>query len=504
MTGFHRAFLYLSRNKIKTIAFSFIVFILGNLIIGANLMRTSVHQTTERLWENTPGIATSTWDWDTTVDIADTTGDDAVWSKALSPEAIRAVGDLPYVQRFEYSFRHHLWSDQLDWYGYELLEHNHPMGIPGITMNFGVQGVHDLDIFDIQEGIIELVMGETLAIGASNDAYVPALISNELARLNDLTVGDIIVLDDRVYEETVWNSGDFSNEDYITEWNSIELEIVGIFELISTPDNNLTPFESNTGSPTPNPTMTIEEISVAYLKNRIYVPSTILESLPSFDVNHIGSPDFDAGLMPSYFLLYDARDMPAFVELANEILPGGWIIADLSGNFMQLTSAMNSILQIVDGIFWGALISTIIILSLGTLLMTYDRRHEIGVYLALGMKRYDLIKTFLLEYFLVATVALTLAVGSGVLIARRISTLMLEKEFSNQIASGENIFRVHGNLSWFNPGVLPIEEMISIFSIRLDILTILSYLLICLLTIVIAVGLPTWYVCSLNPKKILM
>jgi len=505
MTNFKRVMIYLRRNKIKTIVLAIIIFILGTFIIGIDLMRTAVYQTTERLWEGMPSVATSTWDWETATNSAQTTGDEAVLSLALTPEAIREVGNLPYVRHFDYSFRHHLWSDELEWYGFDQLEFNHPLGTPGVTMRFGMQGVYHLEVLDVQEGIIEIVMGQTLSGGTSDNAYIPALISTELAQLNHLSVGDTFTLEDRKYDDEVWQTNEFTNDDFIISSQTLQLEIVGIFEVSATPDSNQPNERIGSGqtASTPNFSTNLDDITLAEMRNRIYVPSSALENLPTFDVNLIGSIDFNAGHLPSYFLLEDPRDMPAFIHLANDILPGGWVIADLSGNFSQLTASMDMMSQMIDGVYWGVLVSVVIILTLTMLLFAYDRRHEVGIYLALGMKRGTLMKTFLLEALLVATFSLTLAVGSSFFFAQQLSTLLLEQEIANQVADGYH-FHVHNNLSWFNPGVIPLEELLTRFNIGLDISSLLFALMICILAIIVATGVPLWYLSALKPKKVLM
>jgi putative ABC transport system permease protein len=146
-----------------------------------------------------------------------------------------------------------------------------------------------------------------------------------------------------------------------------------------------------------------------------------------------------------------------------------------------------------------------------TLLITLflrDRRHEIGIYIALGEGKGKIILQMLIEVFSVSIVAITLALFAGNALSGLISNQMLEQELLRLEREDNSHFsagtQVPVELQLFNPGTMSVEELIAAYDTSLDAATIFLFANSALLIIAISTVVPIIYVVRLSPKKILM
>lgn len=112
-------------------------------------------------------------------------------------------------------------------------------------------------------------------------------------------------------------------------------------------------------------------------------------------------------------MLNDPRDVDAFSEAAVSILPEHWNIYDTSGSFKPFINLMDTMLWIAQLIFWGAVVAKIMILSLVITLFLRDRKHEIGIYLALGEKKGKILAQMISEGLSISMVAIVIALFVG-------------------------------------------------------------------------------------------
>ena len=82
-------------------------------------------------------------------------------------------------------------------------------------------------------------------------------------------------------------------------------------------------------------------------------------------------------------------------------------------------------------ILLGAIIATIVIISLLILLFLSDRKHEIGVYLALGSKKKGIIFQIVTEVLILSIIGMTGALFVGNVMASNLSQEMLRNELVN-------------------------------------------------------------------------
>ena len=505
MNLFNRAAASVLRKKGKSLTLLLLLFILSTVLSGAISIRRAVQNTEASLRLALPAVATVGMD-------IDALQEDNAWERLglLRADDLRRVGELHYVKDFDYTVDLSVYSQGMA----RFFEPNAELGIEedwnslsvqaGEALDyelFNVRGVFNPSILDIQAGIIQLTGGRAFEPGETN----AMVVSRAFADQNGLVIGSEITLESLVIDEreaVTWTS--FSDRfDHIFANLENVVTVVGIFELVE---------EVDTGDAWSDFSRKDE------INNRIYLPAALVEEMNHFVFANqqeiFGDDPFWAGGSPEdmiffqpVYLLHDSRDLDAFGQAGNELLPEFWRITDLSGNFADITSSMDNLLWIADIVFWVSALATMIITSLLVTLSLRDRRAEIGIYLALGEQKLKVAGQVVLELMVIALVSITLAVFTGNLLSGAISTQMIRSDLQQPDEGfGWGMMPAPGgdNLHWFNPGPMTTEEMIQAYDTSLDPMAIAMFYGVGLVVILISAGIPIFYVMRLDPKKILM
>lgn len=489
-----RAFISVKRQWSKSAGMFLVLTLLGIIVVGTLIVRTAIYQTEMNLWSNTPAVATIHHDIDLALEMA-AEGDDSIWTMALSPREVEEVGNLPYVQHFDYVFieTHSFWSNTLHSYN-DIWENNWLITSTGNTeiLPFELRGVYDLEIIDIQTGVIELLSGTNLKEAEVSTGIYPILVSTELAQLNDLHIGSQFELESRVYEDI-----QLLNPDYLLAYEVFQVEVVGIYGLLKEPTTSIETLEIDG-------TVDLDQWNLDRRLNQIYVPIEMVERSPSFQhwIQN-GPTDLDALGISSFFHLYDVRDMEAFVKAGNHLLSGAWSVTNLSGNFSHLTASMTALQDIVHLIFVGGISTTIFVLALTVVLCLYERRRELGIYLALGERQSKIFSQLILENILLFVPAFFVAILIGGFMSTNLSRHMIEQDIMRQIEAEENVFSVDGDLIWFNQGSLSVEEMMEAFDVSLDLASVAIGFVIGIFVTILITLISTWFIVKQNPSKVL-
>jgi len=146
----------------------------------------------------------------------------------------------------------------------------------------------------------------------------------------------------------------------------------------------------------------------------------------------------------------------------------------------------------------------LIILSLLITLFLRDRKHEIGIYLALGEKKGKIITQILTEVLSVSIIGITLSLFAGNIISDGISQQMIHNNMMNELENPSM------NFDWnplegmgFNTN-MSMDEMLENYEVGLDGQTIGLFFLVGAGTVILSTISPIIYITSLNPKKIMM
>ena len=526
MNFFKRALTSIKRRPGKTVILLLLVFILGTVISGAVSVRGAVDSTENNLRSRMRPIVSFMTDEQRIIDWQDETGE---WPDhiPLTPEMVREIGDLDYVRDFHYSIDAGIQTDSLEewWPWMEGGGHIIHEGSQRAWLN--VMGTSTPEPLQVREEFIIMADGRTFTeeeVATAGDVH-PILLSTGFARHNNLSLNsefDITLTIMHLQEAEIvggaWDPEWENNPDNIFMEETFTFEVIGLFDGPEV-DPELDPNSEEAWQAQMRaeqhlsalfvPNVTAEILSRFEHEGRYGALVYAIEN-GSFDLSDLEwfNPDADFEhqmRVTSIMELGDASDLEAFREAAEEILPEFMVVEDLSNTFSDISSSMDNLQGIAQMVLWVAVGATLLILSLLITLFLRDRRHEMGVYLALGEKKSKIISQILVEVVATAFIGITLAVFTGSLISSSMSRTMLR----NELAAEQTM-----DMGWsFGGGGLAemgfaedmsIEDMIDAFDVSLNFGTISLFYVVGLGAVILSTIAPVMYVVTLNPKKVLM
>lgn len=509
-----RAWLSIRRRLGKFMLFLSCVFLLAVLMSGAFSVQQAITNTDAALRAQLPAVATLVIDVEASQEYFEETG--TFPEDTVTPSTIREIGALSYVEAFDYTaWGFNFFSSELNRaFNADLFSH---LDLPesGIRdtgslsyweetplEQFTLKGGQHPDILDIEVGLIELRAGRTFTKEEVETLSYVAVVSQDFLSVNNLSLGSILTLDYLIFNEAEGVvSDDHHSEENLLAEQTFELEIIGVFEKLLEPD--------------------AESFEVQHyidFVNRIYVPNVVVESivdlymevLPEIDpefyaeISAIDNIEEVLGYDNFLFLLYDPMDLVAFADEANDLLPGFWVVEDLSNTYSDISNSMEMMNEIADWLVIGSVFATLVVLGLLILLFLVDREQEVGIYLALGEKKHKILIQFIFEIMIAAIIGMTFALFVGNLMGSHVSQTMIEQDVMRQLEDPERI-ETFGLLYGMGFRVdMTHEEMLELYEVTLDASTIVLFYAVTLSTVLVTTSVPIWMVVNMKPKEILM
>lgn len=233
------------------------------------------------------------------------------------------------------------------------------------------------------------------------------VISDELALYNDLEVGDTIELCNPNYEDEIYT-----------------LKISGIY-------TNATSGSEETS-----------RFSFSDPANNIYMSYGSAESIisQSEDADNKVTDDYDeeysVSLSGSLAFTYSFNDVESYENFAEEVYELG-LSEEYTVSSSDLTAFENSLSPLESLSTMAMWFFLIIIIVGGIILVTLnvfnlrERKYEIGVLTAIGMKKYKVALQFLSELFIVTFVAIIIGAGVGATISVPVTNSLLEGQIES-------------------------------------------------------------------------
>ena len=514
MNFLKRAILSLKRQLFKTILLFTLIFLLGILMSAAISIRNAIINTDYALRQRLPAIATIHVD-EHRLQAEQGLSDEWIYLGSVAPTLIREIGTLPYVRAFDYTaWGHHFFSETLirtfNTDLFLLAEHPQENAIDreSLTIREGVpfeqftlKGIQHPDVLDIEAGLIDLVLGRVFCASEIADGDHVTLVSQSFLESNNLSLGDYVMLEYRIYDEFTGRENSF---DYLIATKVFELEIIGVFDHTLSVDAILSISNIN------------EHIRIV---NQLYVPNRLIESVIPFyfDTFMEMNPEIlrdlidieDIEDMIRYenivFLLNDPLDLESFVREANHRLPEFWVTSDLSSTYADMSSSMTTMREIADALAISTSIATIMTLGLLILICIKERKLEMGVYLALGERKGKIIGQILVEILVVSIFSISLALILGHFLASEISNTMIRTDLIRQSEMDRITFVLADT-----PEALGFrheithEEMLELYDTSLSLIMVLIFYGTTFAIISISIIPPVYYLVKLQPKSVLI
>lgn len=361
---------------------------------------------------------------------------------------------------------------------------------------------------EFEEGTNTIVQGRFYTQDEIDTNKPVAVISEELANLNNLKVGDTITYNENQkdgYFSTMIEGSDLKLEDF-----NHELEIVGIYTTVNDVDPSsenfkyLSPYESP--------------------KNYIYAPATVI-SQRSYDDrvklynslkangkaadifgSEIEQPPLEEFTRPFkvVYLLDDPLSVDKFVQKYSGTLGEYMKLNANNETFKSLAKPLDTLSFFASIIVWVVTVNAIVIISLVTALTLKTREFEIGVLLSLGVSKFKVILQLFAELILVALIGFSAAILSGSLIAGKVGDEVLKFQQSREEVSETPTWVS----TWKDPNdyftEVSQEELFAEYKVTVSPILIAEIYVFGLSVVFVAILIPSAMIMRLNPKQILL
>lgn len=510
MNFLKRALASVTRRKGKSIILFAVVFILGNVIAGAISIQQATGSVEKNIKQQLGGTATVTVDYEKYQKDQET-DDKLEWPKSITVKEIEAIASLSYVKYYDYSVTNHIGLRKFNIYEDE------EMGVMmggGITKYIQTKGVNYPEITDIKEKKIELAEGRVFEQAEIDNSKPVALISAKIAELNNLKVGDTMVLDNTTSNEgfSVEGSQNDSAPEYEYYTQDQAYEVVGIFNIVKQELKADKP--KNEEANWQKKQLDLELFNTIYTTNgavtdfsKNFLAGSI-EKFPELKEMMINSEtgeieEYEDQISP-VFVLKSPEDAESFKEEATPLIENKYNKLLLSTDqYDSIAGPVKGMSKIASYVIIVAVGATLLIISLVVLLFLRDRKHELGIYLSLGEKRGKVIAQILIEVLVVAFVAITLSVFTGNLLAKGISSSLVESQL-NAENSGDNYDNDTWELQQLTGNNIDSSDVADSYEISLSLGYVAIFYVVGLGTILLSTVVPLIYILRLNPKKIMM
>ena len=329
---------------------------------------------------------------------------------------------------------------------------------------------------DFQLGLRDLVEGRFPT------AYSEAMISIELADLNGLTPGDTI----RIYSPAVIGEG----EDIAMQQAARDLTIVGIYF-------DMTP-ESAAGG----------FIRASFLNRR----NEVLTTLDTV-IGTMGEGDSSVTIAAVYYL-HEPDMLPYFeAELRSLGLSPLLLVTTNEAEYLAIVQPVMGLRDVTSTFM-------IIVLVLGGIVLVFiasmsvrERKYEIGVLRAMGMKKRKVALGLMTEMLAITIVCLSLGLTVGTIVAQPISDTLLAAQIEN-ITPGETVDsgfmggmfggNMGGRFAQMMGASSQTAEPLSELDVSLGARTVAEIIGVSLLLATLAGGVSILRITKYEPMKILM
>jgi len=531
MNLFKRGFASVTRKAGKSAILLVLIFILCNIIAGAISVQNAINKTREVMQDEIGMEVSISLDTASIMKSNSSMGDISNID-SLTPEVIKEIGTSEYVKSYDYYTSMSLTSKTLSLVESESDSSTSEASIPNDPANstggsksqgnassggglmgvsssggFKLSGGENANVTAIEDGDVTLSSGSTFTQDQMDNGENVVLISTDLAEANNLSVGSTITMNRSLYKMSASSgtSGRMKIDRTATPAATLSFDftVVGIFE----PQSELSTSEDGT----------LEQVQSS-LVNTMYTSNTtinLLNEQVSAEEKTINGENVTSTFnqYTPTFVLNDPEDLGVFTSTQKSKLPTNYIFTDNSDTYNDATAPMENLNWISGIILYVAIGATVLILSLLITLFLRDRRHEMGIYLSLGERKFKIASQILFEVMCIAIISISLSIFSGNMLASGISSSMLE----NQIVAEQQQASADAKVASksFGPGtkttqdstsklLATTEEMKDSYSVSLDFSVIILIFVVGVGTVFISTLIPIVYTLRLKPKKILM
>lgn len=196
------------------------------------------------------------------------------------------------------------------------------------------------------------------------------------------------------------------------------------------------------------------------------------------------------------------EDLKVIEKSIGKYLEESNIISYTSGDSVEgLLGPINIFSNLASNILYFSLGAMVIVSGLITFYFVRDRKHEIGIYISLGMNKIELMAQIILETVAVGLLGILLSIGSGIYLSQAYSQQLLESTIVYENIEKDKYITGHQHL---NPDQLSSEDIVSQYEVKIEGKDILMLIGIGTCTLIVSSIIPLVYIVRLKPKNIML
>jgi len=441
MSVFSRAIKYITRKKLRSIILFVILVALAVSVLLCLTIRNSANAVAQEVKEEFGASFTIEVNPQKTTYVETTMNDGSKRMKPItqsfSPDMIRSFLDVDGVTNYRANF-----TTSGNFFDIEVL--------PGLyhslltdefedtedeKLDYFVRG-HDLEIYcvinsETQEyfdsGAFELTHGRHITLDDNDENNLVVLISDKLAEMNGLKVGDTITGENRANIILTGNPDEVLGEPHI-------FEIVGIYKINFSDDPSIY---------TPEYEIAENFLFSGYITDKV-IRTVYAEAQGAY---------YD----PS---IHGISKVTLFVE-SPEILDG--VINDITGTdivdwdyfniyeddavYKDRVKPLQSIIALTTGLIFVFILGAILILGLLMNMWTKSRRREMGIYLSIGLQKKNILMQIIMEVIILALIAFLISIIIAAPLSNNVGNQIADSVTHNE--SGETYQPVRNDNDYF-------------------------------------------------------
>ena len=530
MNPYQRAFTSIVRHKLNTTLLFFLTFVLGALMAMMLLTHHASIQAQQNVIHMQPQAIIGR-DQAAIIEHRFVSDDTFLpWLPIVPPltvELIHEIASLPYVESVEYFLERQLYAADLERYRPSIELYQIAVLSTDMGLVYDVRGVQVPQFAEIEQNVIEIISGRTFTAEELEQSLPVALVSEGFARQNQLSVGSVISLrsvvinPNQIYDFRGFNKGNTLG------YLFYDVEIIGLFHVALDDSPHACDFlnrshlwvmeQLHNRIVVPNGfvAQVDEEMRELAENTSFYIKLSELQEVVFGEL----SPDEKASMyfglyavthyyftrLGTFFTLSHPHDVIPFIESVEPLLPEYYTIHFADHHSQAIIHALES-LERISAILLSIVIGAIL-LTFGLLITLYmrNRKQEIGVYLAIGVRKKHIGLQMICEMIMVSTPALILSLLVGNVTGNSIA----ENILINDLLRIEEISRpdyFHNLFFLFGLGgdQVAVNTLLQSYDHALTIGLALLFMGVAIVTILVSAILPLIYALRQHPKKIMM
>lgn len=497
MKSFNRAIIHVIRSRRKTVLLFLILFFLGNLIVGSYAIKQSSEISINNIKSKVaPNIT-----------VHATVGFDSNNQNKVTQALMHMNDDR--IQYVDISYRDALSFENL--YHFDLTSYDYSYII--------INTVNNVDYYDLKYNNIAIIEGRNFTNDEIENGSNVIIIDENYRRKNQknelekIEIGEHIFLEKNI-EITPYTCFSQNNNKKIYK-ELVAYEVIGKFKnnnqnLLQ--DNNFWydvkdftnitySSPTNSGAYIPTNTLKIERKKmldiINEIKKEIEVPNGfVMKESPrtnEMEIDHI------------FIKLNDSNDLIEFCKDLKNLFNVNGIydieIFSTNDTYELIIAPLGSLSKLSELFFYCSIIVSIVILCLVIFLFVRDRKKEIGLYIALGEKKKNIILQIICEIYLVGILTLSCSIITGYKFGEIITKFTLNNEILTQEEVINEKLQLLQSVNSEQLGLEILDKEVE-FAIELEYIVYLYIIesLVLILSIVFSLK----YILMINPKEILL